>query len=349
LQANDPKLAAFNAIFVNRSVARFGYLYPTTLPFADDAPASLPAPVTAFACKRHTDQHPLQDALESMLRGELRPVKCATCDARLERYRGFIGYRSGVPRRPLLRVGLNRLTEAAEDQALYVLEAVLPKVDSVSALAFTGYLEMTAEQWEQLQELLDRFFLPGDVAASWRLRIGSARARGLGEAMLRVKPANTASLDARLDDFQNIAPPDERLYFALTARAPLLLYEQSGETAMSLSTEVLRGYCVSLPAGLAVQGTFVEHEFASGWSQAWGLPKPVGPVIAAGSVFAYSVPKAERNSLLSFLRKIEEEGLGERRGAGFGELVACAPFHIAQAANSQATVVRPSSNKGDEL
>lgn len=342
LPANDPQLADFNEIFVNRSAARFGYLYPTMLPGGSDETPSFPAPATAFACKRHLAEHLLQDSLKALLQGKPRPVKCTDCDARLERYRGFIGDQSDVPRRPLLRVGLNRRTEAAEDQALYVLEAIFPQADSTHTLAFTGYWDMTAEQWRQLQKLLDRFFLPGEVAKSWRLRIGSARARGLGEAVLHVhvQPATTmANLEARFNEFQSIAPQDGRLYFALTARSPLLFYEQSGVPTMLLSPEILRDYGTTLPADLAVRGAFVEHEFASGWSQAWGLPKPVGPVVAAGSVFAYSVPNAERDNLLSFLQQLEENGLGERRSEGFGEFVACDPFHVNPTAINQTAVV----------
>lgn len=338
LQADDSQLAAFNEIFVKRPAARFGHLYPSVLPKEGDAPESFPAPVTAFACKPHVDKHPLRDALKNLLNGEPRPTECATCQARLERYRGYVGYQSNVPRRPLLRVGMSRLTEAAEDEALYVLEAIQPKADPEHLLAFTGYWQMTEQQWEQLQELLDRFFLPGDTGASWRLRIGSARARGLGEAVVRVGPATATDLIAGFNAFQAIAPQGESLYFSLTARAPVLIYDQTGAPSMKLSLETLRGYCTKLPVGIEEQGAFVEHELLSGWSQAWGLPKPVGPAIAAGSVFVYRVPNTEQDSLLSFLQQIEANGLGERRGEGFGELVVCDLFHVRQTAVSPAAV-----------
>lgn len=348
LQADDPRMAGFNEVFVDQPVARFGYLYPGMRTNNGDAPESFPAPATAFACKPHGDKHPLQDALRSLLNGEPRPTECESCRARLDRYRGFSGYHQSIPRRPLLRVGLNRRTETAEDQALYVLDAILPESGREGPLAFTGSLHMREPQWDQLRTLLDRFFLPGERSGSWRLRIGSARARGLGEAILRVHQADTAGLEARFNAFQTIAPQDGRLYVSLTARSPLIVYDQTGAPAMNLLPEVLQSYCGPLPQGLEPQAAIVEAELSSGWSQAWGLPKPVGPIIATGSVFAYSVPSTARTEVLALLQSIEEKALGERLGEGFGDLAVCHPFHVERAAIGQGKGGASLSEEGDE-
>ena len=320
---------------MNRPAARFGNLYPSALSENDQMPDVFPAPVTAFACKSHGDRHDLQDALREWLRGAPRSTTCMKCPARLERYRSVVGYPGKVPLRPLLRVGMNRLTEAAQDQALYTLEAIQPQANPKKQLLFTGYWQMTDTQWKQLGDLLNKYFPPGVAKNEWRLRIGSARARGLGEALLRVQDVTTPSLSsdlaARLGNFQKIAPDSERLYFSLTARSPVLVYNELGVVAMKLTLDILQAYGTALPAGIAERGVFVEHDWLSGWSQAWGLPKPVGQAMAAGSVFVYSVPQTERQSLLRLLEVIETSGLGERRSEGFGELVACDPFHLEHA------------------
>lgn len=342
IAANDTRLDGFRAVFTQRPAARFGHLYPVTWSAAAPTPDTFPAPVTAFACKPHGDKqlgnHPLQDALGAWLRDEPPPMKCR-CGARLERYRGIVNYPRAVPIRPLVRVGLNRLTEAAQDQALYTLGTLEPSAKH--PLAFTGYWHMTAPQWTQLEAMLNESFLPDGAARSWQLRIGSARARGLGEARLRVLPvaANAlAELDARLTAFQTLVPQADRLHFSLTARAPLLVYDALGAPALRLTPAILQSYGVLLPTGIAEGCALVESDRLSGWSQAWGLPKPVSPAIAAGSVFTYSVPPTERDSLLGFLQALETDGLGERRAEGFGELFACDQFHVQPATQHQAAV-----------
>jgi CRISPR-associated protein Csx10 len=350
LKRDDPVLQSFNQIFLDRPAARFGYLYPTVRSEDSDAPRSFPAPATAFACKRYVDMHPLCDALDAFMNGRRRAARCARCQARTERYRGFIGYGASVPRRPLLRVGMNRQTETAEDAALYVLDAIQPGEQPGQPLAFTGLCEMTELQWRELEALLRRFFLPGEGGAGWRMRIGSARARGLGETTVHVRPASPArDLDARLDAFQAIAPATDRLYFSLTARAPLLVYSSTGVPALTLSLDILRAYCADMPAGLEAAGAFVEQELSTGWSQAWGMPKPIGSAIAAGSVFVYSVARSERDGVLTMLDQIEANGLGERLGEGFGDLVACDRFHVQSDAFTKSSAGLSRLNGGSEL
>lgn len=61
----------------------------------------------------------------------------------------------------------------------------------------------------------------------------------------------------------------------------------------------------------------------------WGLPKPLTSALAAGSVLVFRAPAGERETVLTFLQEVEEHGLGERRAEGWGEVVACDPFHVA--------------------
>lgn len=342
--------ATFDALFAGASAVRFGYLYPTYLQgdgTASDAFAheSFPAPITLLACKAHRTDHHVLDALRGALRNELPPPFCRDCEqvgseGRIERWRGYVlrrhdgtyDYRPGAPRRPLVRVGLNRWTEAAEEQILYVLEAIMPSAETNKPLAFVGFWTMIEQQWTQLKRLLDQFF-PRD-RNGYRLRLGSARARGLGEVRLwwhESPPPDDDDLAGRLDRFQDGLPDtDKFLYFSLTARSPLLVYDDTGSPARTLSPDVLRGYLSTVPKDLepVEDATFIERETLTGWSQAWGLPKPLTSAIAAGSVFTYRVPKTERDAVLAFLKEIEDNGLGERRSEGFGDLAACDPFHV---------------------
>jgi len=66
---------------------------------------------------------------------------------------------------------------------------------------------------------------------------------------------------------------------------------------------------------------------ASGWSTAWGLPKPTALAARMGSVYAFRW-EGTVDELLPELERIEQEGVGERRDEGFGECLVCHPFHL---------------------
>jgi hypothetical protein len=185
----------FDAVFTTPSAARFGYLYPTYLQTNEKTHdaftlESFPAPVTTLACKPHRTDHPVLDALQTTIRRGARLQACIECQERIERWRGFVIRRAdgtpdwckGALRRPLVRVGLNRWTEAAEERILYVLDAIMSSGEQDKPLAFVGFWTMSKQQWSHLKLLLDCFY-PREQNG-YRLRLGSARARGLGEVVL---------------------------------------------------------------------------------------------------------------------------------------------------------------------
>ena len=69
-------------------------------------------------------------------------------------------------------------------------------------------------------------------------------------------------------------------------------------------------------------------EELTGWSEAWGMPKPILQAIGAGSVFTFRAPASKRGELIPILRRIHMEGIGERRAEGLGRVSICDPFHL---------------------
>ena len=68
-----------------------------------------------------------------------------------------------------------------------------------------------------------------------------------------------------------------------------------------------------------------------GWSAAWGLPKPVAPALAAGTVFVYRVPRGNEGLTREILERcvtLEQNGIGRHRSEGWGWVQICAPFHF---------------------
>jgi CRISPR-associated protein Csx10 len=322
-ESNEEMKKLFDELFLSRKAARFGPLYPTK-EVSDEV---IPAPVTAMACKAYGESHTLADTLLKRigegLSARINEMSCAKCDGgRMERWRGFIARTgskqaalSSIPRRAHVKVGLNRYTETAEEGILYVLEAIEPEV------LFQGRLSLEEDLWERLRRSMDRLLWREEEG--YRIRIGSARARGYGLAVLSFRPAPVTPIEERLDRMQHALGNPDRLYFTLTAVSPALILDETGSPRMTIPPDLIADWVE--PLG---EGCLTETEVLTGWSQAWGMPKPLMMAIGAGSVFTFSAPASRREELLALLSRIEREGLGERRAEGLGRFSICDPFHL---------------------
>lgn len=246
------------------------------------------------------------------------------------------------PMRYLTRVGIDRSTSTASESLLYSLQVMEP-----AGHVFVGNLRATDAQ---LQELMSRAArIPAEqerTVLRVKVRVGAARARGLGLAWIVIRRAEEemGSLQERLDSFQprrlvgagtgevvRLGPvmDEAHLYFSLTLRSPAIVRSPQGVPTTEVSPGVLEAYGFTVPSGLEWirQASFVDPEVVSGWSLAWGLPKPTTLALAAGSVLTYRAPARERDAVLSLLEELEERGLGERVREGYGEVQVCFPFH----------------------
>jgi CRISPR-associated protein Csx10 len=375
--------ADFIRIFGGAAPAQFGFLYPAST--GADSPthiSALPVPLTARTCKTASgfqpSGHGVFDGLLHRIRVETQSLvrrphleSCPHCRGRLDRMRGFASrytppqalsarleqaYASEKPiKRSYVRVGLNRLTETAQDRFLYVLDALTPvfKDGSEQRILLVGRWQGDQVQLDLLRQFLDQHLVQ-DEDGWYLLRIGAARARGFGAARIRFAEADPtdgssrrAALEDRLQSFQ-AALYKERdevdghpwLYASLTLHTPLHLVDEQGLPATALTPQVFRAYLPATPTTLEVlpQASVVEQEQRDGWSAAWGLPKPVTPALGAGSVLVVRAAQSERQAFVDFLTALEQQGLGERRAEGWGALTVCDPFHLQL---DESTFVKP--------
>ena len=361
---------AFAQLFAAASPARFGFLYPARKPWAElTAATTLPLPLSVRMCKSDPGfreepargAHGVYDCTLSRLREAARgeaphqrgDTLCPHCGIqRLERSRGsalripaadeararYQTVQTGT--RSFVRVGLSRFSETAQDQILYVLEALVSGSGGAHdelPLTFVGHWNGDATQVAALHGLLQRYLIP-DEAGGYRLRIGGARARGMGQVVLRLAaaPDPAAAIAERLmalqpmDAGQRLDPA--HLYATLTLRSPLALLDPQGlpvTTAERITPEVLRAYQLHVPNQCVVLAGYsiVEQEAWCGWSSAWGLPKPTQHAIAAGSVLVVRAPTQEQTALVDWLTTVARSGLGERQAEGWGEVLVCDQFH----------------------
>jgi len=256
---------------------RFGFLYPGPGP----AWEAFPLPLTVYSCKAapglaereagsgSTGGHGLRDALLPRLRRFAgvggRGTWSCRCGERLDRRRGLaarkylpeadrFAYREvKVRRRLMVRVGLDRRTETAAEGVLYALDAAVPGPQGI--LWFTGGWWGNRERLEALRGLLEAACPPAGEGRA--VRLGTARARGLGKAAVEIKAlpgAPLPSLEHRLEAFQPRRPSGEladprHVYFSLTLRSPLLVRDRTG-AACGPEAAVLEPYVENLPAGL---------------------------------------------------------------------------------------------------
>ncbi len=77
-------------------------------------------------------------------------------------------------------------------------------------------------------------------------------------------------------------------------------------------------YCADLKDALGVEAEerFVRLHKVGGFNRKWNLPLPQAEAISAGSVFVYPYSEA----LHKTLRKLVEQGIGNRRAEGFGRI-----------------------------
>ncbi|HHY94138.1 MAG TPA: hypothetical protein GX513_03880 [Firmicutes bacterium] len=301
-----------------------------------------PAPNSGRMCKQN-ETHPLRDLLigdlvDLLRNGGLGKVsgsdraECQECCGRLDRLRGTLRQHGRGPsatfrkvkvsRRLQTNVGLSRRTGKAEDEILF---AVRPMID---VDAFVGDLVVPDAVADWL----------GTSSEPRRISLGGGKARGLGAGTLHLHTVDRSEdLVERLKAFQPTDGADlldeAHLYFCLDLQSAALLFSDSAGPARHLTPPVLSRYCPSefgelLRTVEQLPLSYTEQTATSGWSQTWGLYKPVFFTIAPGSVFVYRVPVAYRDTLVRLLAWMESRGLGENRLQGFGEVAVCHWFHF---------------------
>jgi CRISPR-associated protein Csx10 len=320
-------------------------------------------PMSALSCKREAGfrsepyparcGHGVVDVLLAHLtyqllgeRGAKLPVPfaitCSECGDRMEHSSLFYGvFRRGTQTHysrtresfhTQTKVAISRYRRASVDGMLYNVTGLSPYCTSPDAYGKQTQLALLGRVYgphEKLEELLEA------VNAT---PIGALRTRGFG----RVKAGYATvsgfePIEARLarfnealretwEDLRRLAVPPgvpaEPLlgtFFSLDLLSPGVFRQHGVPT---LVPELSVGTLVLKPVFWLTR-----PDLASGWSAAWGLPKPTDLAARAGSVYVFRWD-GPRENLIATLEELEAGGIGERRDEGFGECVICHPFHL---------------------
>jgi len=316
----------FKKYFLNSAYVKWGGLYYQ---------GSLPLPLTARTCKITpgfaSSGHGVLDTLFHLIseeksgRFDIIPDDCS-CGAAYDRapFEFFNqtnnGFAVALPKKRITsKVAIDRETESSRAGALYSYEMLN------EGQTFAGNILVSDDIANEL-----KIFISSVTA----IRLGRGRTRGLGKVSVSFSaPAeyNSASankyedFNKKLYEFANTkgVKLDANKYFSILLLSDSVLEKSPKEYFQAVTSEYLKdnyGINCKLVAGES------NKRIISGWDYQNNRPKDNALAITKGSVFAFEVQ--DENGVAEKLKKIEENGIGERREEGFGRISVCDPFHF---------------------
>lgn len=330
----------FRALFVLGQAS-----FPDLLPSTEDAAGQL-LPATARLCKRHRWTHAGSSLTDALLRlalaqltGKLAPLKDPTWEYcteeecrkvnKRDRVYGYVAPtydRVPVEKRLLTGNSINRATGTAEAGFLFSQEAL------TEGLFFRGVVRTLGDDADKLQANLESL-----LQAGTRLRVGAARSRGLGlaEVIGWSDPRSGLDLALRFTLFKRALDALWRHYevelehafcFSLTLESHTVLRDRAGRPVTRLKGRSDLSELLGLE-GATLGRHVILPAMVRGWNAQLGLPKEDVPALGRGSALFFQAEPGCEEALRDRLAEIEAEGLGSRRGEGFGRIRVCDPFH----------------------
>src|SRR5262249_48549095 len=251
----------------------------------------------------------------------------------------------------MTHVGINRRRESAEQGLLFSVQAITGAASdgkTLSNASFAGIMTVP-DSWGQERVNEFKRLLEGIN------RLGGEQTYGLGRVEVTVREMQDESEDmpTRVEGFNerlikvwhdytadDKPPVLDGTYFTVDLLTPALLHAPDGTPTVQLTAGMLKhraeilGFS-HLPDVQEVTYSdaaendrvlmFTAPTIVSGWSAAWGLPKPTALAVVAGSVYVFRTQ--ELGAWAEALAALEVNGLGDRCEEGFGAVRICDPFH----------------------
>jgi len=326
----------------------FDNLYPTR-----SGSQTYPLPLSARTCKYHPgfksqkgEHHGVGDILirqavfEAMIEARvnlpcLYEPRCPECHSDVKPLAGYYEVIAGqyerttTPVRRISRTAIDRRRQTAAERLLYTLEMVEPGTQGQPPLLFRG-----AVLCNDAQSTILEHWLPQVKG------IGGGRSRGLGNVEVRIlsEPGDSLpGLRERLEEFDAAVRAEWRFYQRVAGVEPL------ADDVRLLSVDLLAPAFLTnhgLPAtrpdladlGLPVESVQLWRAISrqaviGGWHMGGRLPRRTALATVMGSAFMYRTEGLSLDDLESELQKLENEGLGEERARGFGQVLISSPIH----------------------
>lgn len=347
LDAGEQGSSDFQSLFLAPDLPLFRNAYPAcwwkTQQGDEGYAPSRPLPATAYSCKAESgfDRHGVFDSLIDRLCCEQLGVKipylprCNRCQDRVEAFAGFHADKRSVtvPSQLTTRVALNRRRKVAEEGLLYSLLVIAEATADGTPTTFVGSVVVNDTNRSVVEKRLQEL-----------THIGSGAARGFGWVEVKVDNASADDLTERVRQFNNRIEerwalwmqlphdkqpehtPDNGTFFALLLMSDAILRADGWTPTVRLEPEFLGDV---LKKDATLLRCYATANYRGGWNTAWGLPKDTELVACMGSVYVYHTSRTPDDpDWLNALRTLEEQGVGERRAEGFGQVRVCDEFHL---------------------
>ncbi len=335
----SPESDLFQAIFVHERV-QFGPLYPAPHGWSTGGTFPMPVPMSFFTCKRFPGAkgNPLV-ATDGLADGMWHPCQqCDQCGVPMVPADGYLqvmGYSEeaslqlGRPEMHVsARTAIDEHTQRGAEGQLFVLQSV------PAGTRLAGYL------WGE-QELLKRVF--GDLLNQrTTLRVGKAKSRGQGAIEVHVKAADSDA-NQKYPCLLPKHPSDDEAVFSnnndflfLTLYSDLIAIDEYLRPITTLTAarlwQLLGGQSDDVPFELEVG--FVGTRRIGGYLGVVGLPRSPDIAIRAGATWRLrwreGLSPTDRSTAWQALLKAQTDGLGLRRGEGYGRVIVNLPLHAAR-------------------
>ena len=340
----------FQKLFVSGQV-QYGDLWPTVQ--SNLTHGSILIPATAQACKRNglTHKDSFRDTLLDVF-AQPTSQECGyvdsgdkkKCKEPLDRVNGYLSDLECLERvaaKSELRVSaaMDRSTGTAAREMLFTQHTLTSKnvKQDEDEICFQGTLRLADPA---LKTQLDDFLAVSGLFPTKEgtpFFLGSGRSRGLGEVVVEAFKMTNASisLEERWEQFNEVAHnaggDANCQYFSLTFLSHVALRDSLLRPVLGKITP----HHFGLPDGVRFVNRcdsnepvrFLNQIALHGWNAAQGLPKPDTVALARGSVLLFQCDRDQKSEVFSRLAQIESEGIGERRGEGFGRIAVCYPIH----------------------
>jgi len=325
----DPGSRATFIRLFKRGDASFGFLSPATVsPNGDRLHPSFAAPLDVFRCKqrpRDRVRDPHDDL--SFTTQSSKSLFCPACESAGNEDTGVKALEGCWT----LRGGSLQLVSPVRREELHT--RINPSTQRVQAGDLFGYIALESGQYlygeivcrdEAAFEALRRLSaLPADQQTALTLRLGKATRRGYGLVrtifMPGAPPVHTSeALRQRL--------PDPRQAFTLHMLSDTVIADAWGRFPNGFESGWLSE---SLGVQVSVERGFARSREIDAFSGHLGLPRWRDRALVAGSAVAIRVADSEVTSeqIYDALARAEVEGIGLRRGEGYGRVVVNHPIY----------------------
>jgi CRISPR-associated protein Csx10 len=311
---NSTTYNAFLHLFLRDGV-RFPTLHPLQRQKSTHF-AAVPMPRDGFACKVYKN-HPVNWGTQEDV------GHCPTCGSPTKAVRGsFYPLHKGKPepfapeQRVEMHIRVDPNTGRVEEGQLFDYMAL------EAGQYFAGEIQCADEQtWQLLQS-----FTGLAEEEPFTIRLGKATRRGYGKVKLWVVPVTE-----KQESFWNLLSLEERVPKATTELTMTLLtdaivQDNWGRFATGFDEGWLKEE-LSLSVSIVEGRDFAGRRITDGYNTQWHLPAWRALALEAGSTVRLRLEEPVTSKIQEQLQRLEQEGIGERRNEGYGQIVFNHPLY----------------------